>query len=76
MRLLNVKTLTVQEFIGSDRDPDFPPFAILSHTWSKEECTLQDMQRPDVTGKAGYQKIKYCCEQALRDGLKWAWLDT
>ncbi|KAK8075443.1 hypothetical protein PG997_010106 [Apiospora hydei] len=26
--------------------------------------------------KEGFRKIKYTCEQAARDGLKWAWLDT
>jgi hypothetical protein len=26
--------------------------------------------------KAGYTKIKYCCAQAIENGLEWAWIDT
>lgn len=77
MRLLNAKTLAIQEFIGEEESPKFPRFAILSHTWGEEECTLQNMQHPaDVAQRKGYQKIKYCCDQALQDGLEWAWVDT
>ncbi|EFX05111.1 ankyrin repeat-containing protein [Grosmannia clavigera kw1407] len=40
MRLLNARTLKMEYFLSED---DFPPFAILSHTWGKEEtdfCSL------------------------------------
>lgn len=77
MRLLNAKTLAIREFIGEEESPKFPRFAILSHTWGEEECTLQHMQHPaDVAKRKGYQKIRYCCDQALQDGLEWAWVDT
>jgi hypothetical protein len=77
MRLLNAKTLAIREFIGSEDSPDFPRFAILSHTWGDEECTLQDMLNlNDITQRKGFHKIKSCCEQALKDGLEWAWVDT
>lgn len=77
MRLLNAKTLAIREFIGEEESPKFPRFAILSHTWGEEECTLQHMQHPaEVARRKGYQKIQYCCEQALQDGLEWAWVDT
>ncbi|KAF5363023.1 hypothetical protein D9758_012651 [Tetrapyrgos nigripes] len=39
MRLLNTKTLRVQEFLTK-----IPPYAILSHTWENEEVTFQDIQ--------------------------------
>ncbi|KAI2634646.1 heterokaryon incompatibility protein-domain-containing protein [Xylaria nigripes] len=72
MRLLNTSTLELHQFLG-----DCPEdYAILSHTWGEEECTFQDMSTADVTKRQGYQKIKLCCEQALKDGLKWAWVDT
>ncbi|KAF5363088.1 hypothetical protein D9758_012624 [Tetrapyrgos nigripes] len=39
MRLLNTKTLRVQEFLT-----EIPLYAILSHTWEAEEVTFQDIQ--------------------------------
>ncbi|KAF2671436.1 HET-domain-containing protein [Microthyrium microscopicum] len=73
MRLLNAATIEVQEFLS---DHEIPPYAILSHTWGEQECTLQDMIKPDVRYKAGYSKIQNCCQQAIKDGLEWAWVDT
>ncbi|KUI53326.1 Vegetative incompatibility protein HET-E-1 [Cytospora mali] len=75
MRLMNTTSLVIQEFPSEE---ELPEFAILSHTWGKtgEECSLQDMTRPGVSAKPGYRKIKLCCDQALIDGLEWAWVDT
>ena len=73
MRLINAESLRIHEFVGED---DVPPFAILSHTWGEEECTLQDMKEASVQTRIGYKKIELCCQQALKDGLKWAWIDT
>ncbi|KAF3811171.1 Vegetative incompatibility protein HET-E-1 [Colletotrichum gloeosporioides] len=39
MRLINVETLELEEFF----DEDTPEFAILSHTWGKEEVSFQDL---------------------------------
>ncbi|KAI3325662.1 heterokaryon incompatibility protein-domain-containing protein [Xylariaceae sp. AK1471] len=75
MRLIHTTTLHIHEFSGdSVRD-----YAILSHTWDEEECTLHDMSTLhifDLRKRKGFEKIKYCCEQAVRDGLDWAWVDT
>lgn len=73
MRLLNTRTHEVQEFLNDD---EYRRYAILSHTWGDEECTLQHMSTPSVSKRKGYKKIKYCCDQAVRDGLEWAWVDT
>ncbi|KAH7406437.1 hypothetical protein DE146DRAFT_607355 [Phaeosphaeria sp. MPI-PUGE-AT-0046c] len=76
MRLIKATTLEIEEFLSEDK---VPPFAILSHTWEEDECTLQQMQNAEtnmVTKRKGYQKIRQCCEQALEDGLQWAWVDT
>ncbi|CAJ2507703.1 Uu.00g088890.m01.CDS01 [Anthostomella pinea] len=73
MRLLNARTYEVHEFLSEEAGRDY---AILSHTWGLEECTLQQMSAPGVATRKGYAKIKYCCDQALRDGLEWAWVDT
>ena len=53
-----------------------PEYAILSHTWEGEEVTFEDLQNGTGTKKAGYEKIRFCAEQAKRDGLQYFWVDT
>lgn len=58
---------------------DHPPYAILSHTWGRnnEEVTFEDMDKGGSgLGKAGYDKIKFCGEQTARDRLEYFWVDT
>lgn len=55
---------------------DIPPYAILSHTWGLEEVTFKDMMEGDGKRKAGFDKIRFCGEQARRDGLQYFWVDT
>ncbi len=52
------------------------PYAILSHTWTGEEVTYQDLITGAGKSKSGYEKIKFCGEQATRDGLQYFWVDT
>jgi hypothetical protein len=60
--------------INETRKPDY---AILSHTWGEEEVTFRDIdQQKDISSKAGYRKVRFACEQALRDGYKYVWVDT
>ncbi|KAI0805460.1 HET-domain-containing protein [Xylaria sp. FL0064] len=72
MYLLNVHTRQLQEFFG-DRTP---PYAILSHTWGEDEVLFQDLADPKHKEKLGYKKIEGCCQQAIRDGLQFVWIDT
>jgi hypothetical protein len=72
VRLINSKSLQMEEFF----DQNIPPDAILSHTWGKEEVTFQDMQRSDEQNKAWFFKVLNCCEQAKQNGLEWVWVDT
>src|SRR5271155_2971591 len=72
MRLLNSKTLKLEEFPESE----IPKYAILSHTWGKDEISFQDMQTGSAGKKAGYTKIKFSSAQALDDGLDYFWVDT
>ncbi|GFN15327.1 HET domain-containing protein [Aspergillus tubingensis] len=72
MRLINARTIELEEFVGQN----IPRYAILSHTWGKDEVTFQDMQTPTVTEKLGYAKIKHSCERALQDSLGYVWVDT
>jgi hypothetical protein len=59
-------------------DDNVPPYAILSHTWGKEEVSYHEIDTWGFTlkKKEGYLKINYCCEQAILDGLDWVWVDT
>src|SRR5882757_9445654 len=74
MRLINTKTLQLEEFFGDQ----IPEYAILSHTWGtpKDEVSFKDIDSNILSHKAGYQKIRYLCEQATKDQLSWAWSDT
>jgi hypothetical protein len=42
----------------------------------EEEVSFQDIQGPAAANKTGYEKIKYCCEQAIKDKLDFVWVDT
>ncbi|KAL9615789.1 MAG: hypothetical protein Q9160_009258 [Pyrenula sp. 1 TL-2023] len=55
---------------------DVPAYAILSHTWGKEEVSFQDMEAGEGMSKAGWKKIQFCAKQAAADGLKYFWVDT
>ena len=55
-----------------------PEYAILSHTWGAdtEEVTYRDLINGTGKNKVGYEKIRFCGEQARRDGLHNIWVDT
>lgn len=74
MRLINTTTYEIDEFFG-----DIPKYAILSHTWEGKELTFQQVcGKPieELLENPRFLKIRYCCEQARRDGLDWTWIDT
>ncbi|VUC26757.1 unnamed protein product [Clonostachys rosea] len=71
MRLLNTSSLEVQEF-----GHIIPHYAILSHTWEKDEVLFHDMINGTAHKKAGYSKVLGCCRLAKERGLKWIWIDT
>ena len=75
MRLINAYTLKLEEYL----DDKVRPYAILSHRWSKSEMSLVDMQSLRLRKPAnsqGFLKINYACEQAIRDGYHYLWVDT
>ncbi|KAH6698203.1 hypothetical protein BKA61DRAFT_530771 [Leptodontidium sp. MPI-SDFR-AT-0119] len=59
-------------------DDQIPRYAILSHTWGpdNEEVTFEDMINGTGEDKLGYEKIRFCGEQARKDGLLYFWIDT
>lgn len=74
MRLINVETKCLELFY---RDPT-EPYAILSHTWGKEdsELSFQDMQRLDKCDYGRRLKLDRSCRLARQDGIKYVWIDT
>jgi hypothetical protein len=57
---------------------DIPRYAILSHTWGghTEEVSFKDMKDGTAKSKSGYDKIRFCGEQARHDCLQYFWIDT
>jgi hypothetical protein len=64
--------------LTKDLTKDIPCYAILSHTWGADddETTFKDLDNGSGKSKAGYSKIRFCGEQAKRDGLQYFWVDT
>ncbi|PVH91621.1 hypothetical protein DM02DRAFT_663785 [Periconia macrospinosa] len=60
-----------EDFIGNDK---VPPYAILSHTWKDgQEVTFSEFTDGTGKSKTGYEKIRFCGQQAKRDGLRHFW---
>jgi hypothetical protein len=55
-----------------------PSYAILSHTWEADdqEVTFEDVVNGLRRGKSGYRKLRFCNEQAKKDGLQYFWVDS
>ncbi|KAH8796969.1 heterokaryon incompatibility protein-domain-containing protein [Hyaloscypha sp. PMI_1271] len=70
MRLLNAKTKRLEEFF----EKDIPPYAILSHTWGKDEVLFEDVTKGRYNNDSN--KIEGCCREALGSGLDYVWIDT
>ncbi|KAF2193662.1 WD40 repeat-like protein [Zopfia rhizophila CBS 207.26] len=64
-----------KDLVGNDV---IPPYAILSHTWGAdtEEVTFEDLTSGTGKDKPGYEKIRFCGEQARQDDLQYFWVDT
>lgn len=59
-------------------DGKIPEYAILSHTWGPdaEEVTFKDLVDRTGHDKSGFEKIRFCGEQAKRDDIDYFWVDT
>jgi hypothetical protein len=78
MRLLEIQhdgTIALTEdLMGAG---NVPAYAILSHTWLPgQEVTFDEFKRGLGRDKAGFDKIRFCAQQAQRDGLRYFWVDT
>ncbi|KAJ9150277.1 hypothetical protein NKR23_g3695 [Pleurostoma richardsiae] len=72
MRLINVDSLELEEFVGVH----IPGYVILSHTWDDGEVLFRDWGQPEAALKKGYAKILKTCEWARGYGVSYAWVDT
>lgn len=77
MRLLQL-TSDGQLSLSKGLIENIPPYAILSHTWGSDvdEVNFQDVMGNSGSNKAGYKKLKFCGNQAAKDGLHYFWVDT
>lgn len=77
MWLLDAKSVRLVSFANQAQ---IPPCAILSHTWSNDEVSFQDIMSvdtgADLTTKTGWFKIENACRLALSFGLSYVWIDT
>ncbi|KAF2091761.1 HET-domain-containing protein, partial [Saccharata proteae CBS 121410] len=66
-------TIVLKEYIGSQ----IPPYAILSHRWTDDEISYEDMSKGWSTlPAAGRDKIEKFCRLAGFNGYSHAWVDT
>jgi len=69
MRLLKILSNEDIRLTEEPFNDDIPSYAILLHTWGSQEVTFRDMVNDSGRTKIGYKKIKFCRDQAARDGL-------
>ncbi|KAI7162254.1 hypothetical protein KC349_g2121 [Hortaea werneckii] len=85
MWLINVASPTLEWFDESQR----PPYAILSHTWERDEIGFHDMPKLGtvyshdknsgdfaLADRNGYRKLDFTCQQAEQHGLSYVWIDS
>lgn len=72
MWLLNVHSRDLESF----QDSDTPSYAILSHTWDKDEVSFKDVQKRHCSDREGYRKVDLCCKHASSSGYDYVWIDT
>lgn len=80
MRLLQASSddnFRLASFANSSR---LPKYAIFSHTWEAgdQEITYQDIMsgNTSITSKSGHHKIRFCRDQARKDGFDYIWVDS
>ena len=55
---------------------NLPPYAILSHTWGRDEVTYHDVLNGSGRDRSGFGKLDFCLNQAAKNGLQYCWVDT
>jgi len=77
MRLLKLEANGKFSLTNDITNP-ITPYAILSHTWGEdnEEVAFEDLKDSSGKTKDGYKKLRFCGQQAARDGLQYFWVNT
>lgn len=57
-------------------DNKAPQYATLSHTWGPGEVDFGALMDGTSKSKLGYEKIRFCGDQAQPGGLQFFWVDT
>ncbi|KAF1923941.1 uncharacterized protein M421DRAFT_104106 [Didymella exigua CBS 183.55] len=70
---IDAYTLKLERF---DDEARIPPYAILSHTWGESEVTFEHIRKLNELDGLGAWNIRKTCEQALKENLCYAWVDT
>ncbi|KAK4902344.1 hypothetical protein LTR27_001248 [Elasticomyces elasticus] len=75
MRLLNVHTLMLEEFLSEQQRPKY---IILSHRWGDDEVSFKEWRKGLKTSGQGYEKIIACCRfiKARPNWPQYVWIDT
>jgi hypothetical protein len=55
---------------------DIPKYAILSHTWGRDEVTLKHVLRGTAQDHEAYDKVISAIQEAASDGLEYIWIDS
>ncbi|KAI7211857.1 hypothetical protein KC333_g7446 [Hortaea werneckii] len=58
---------------------DIPPFAVLSHTWSRDpddEVLFADIKDGTAATKPAHKKVQDAIKMAMLDGYGYLWIDT
>ncbi|KAI6143339.1 hypothetical protein BKA82DRAFT_2438488 [Pisolithus tinctorius] len=88
MKLLNVKAVLDRDKgydeVLKDLDDKSTSYAILSHRWVTEVnyeemiglAVMEPRTKDRIRERSGYIKIIKSCEQAMKDGYTWLWIDT
>lgn len=75
MRLLDVKTYKLVDATGMSESE--LRYATLSHTWTKDEVTFEDIQNLSIAReKRGWHKIRETCRLAFERAIFYVWIDT
>ncbi|KAI5995229.1 heterokaryon incompatibility protein-domain-containing protein [Pisolithus marmoratus] len=80
----NIQQAVSEHGVLEELDGEITGYAILSHRWASEVSyqemiglmKMEEQERKEVVHRDGYQKIIKSCEQAMKDGYKWLWIDT
>ncbi|CZR70056.1 uncharacterized protein PAC_19957 [Phialocephala subalpina] len=72
MRLLHTNNYKLEKFEGHK----IPLYAILSHKWSGDEITSQDIDHIEHSDRAKYEKVRKTCSIAKAHGFDYIWIDT